>query len=1086
MRWTVGKKLGAGFGVVCLVLAMIVAVNYWTSGQIVKTEERIAHEKGIVATLSEREIDHLNWCNKVNALLTDDNVTALSVETDDHRCKFGQWLYGEERKQTEELFPGIVSLLKGLEAPHASLHASAVDIDKTFVQADASLPGYLAAKKNDHLAWAMKVEELFLHNQEELDVELDHTKCGFGQFLSGARAQDLARSDLEFGRLLEGCKEPHKHLHDSATSIKGLYQSKHEGLHETLLAREIDHLKWSARVEGLFTMNLDRLDVEVDPHRCALGRFLDGEEASALATMDSEAGRMLDSLRRPHAKLHESAVRIQKTYKQIHPGLVDVLRKRLDDHRRWTASVAAFLLLKEDELGVETDPTRCAFGKFLEEESGKYTRDFPELRLLLDKCRSPHEKLHASATAIQNMVSKGGQNAHEDASNIYQSQTIPALAEVGRFFEQAIEVEEGYVAGQKEALSVFREETASALAETQACLKGLIDHAKKRDTAHAAAFTVYDKQTTPALKATGRQLDALRSYVGRNVASMTKANEVFTAKTKPALEAVQDLIGQTSRQIRAKVSKDEEAAQRSIAASKMLSLVFGIIGISAGALLAFFIARGIANPIGLMVTAARRIAEGDLADKVEVSSRDEIGQLADTFNSMTENLNAMADSALAIADGDLTVSVTPRSEKDALGNAFARMVGNLQNVVSQIITTSEQVRTASSDVSTTAQQSSAGAQQQQKGVEQISSQTGEVSSQMEEVSSQIEEMASGIEQASATVDSQVEFVDRVSTTMEEMAASVQSVAENAGKAQEQGGNAVNEAQKGREAVEAATNGMQEISSTIDGLATVINSLGQRSSQIGEIVNTITGIASQTNLLALNAAIEAARAGEHGRGFAVVADEVRKLAERTAQATEEIETLVKGIQDESQNAVRSTEEGIEKVKQGGELTANVGTVLESVVGSIQDTSEAIQGILASADEQSKAAQDVTGAVTELSGMSKQIAKGMAEQSKGAQQISQAVAQTAKAMEETAASVEEISGITNQVAAGAQEMASSAEELSAQSDGMQELMSQFTISNGGGAASASRKATRQTQVVGAKSAQKREYHFSGAGKAGDGDR
>ena len=195
---------------------------------------------------------------------------------------------------------------------------------------------------------------------------------------------------------------------------------------------------------------------------------------------------------------------------------------------------------------------------------------------------------------------------------------------------------------------------------------------------------------------------------------------------------------------------------------------------------------------------------------------------------------------------------------------------------------------------------------------------------------------------------------------------------------------------------AATDGMEEISSTIDGLATVINSLGQRSSQIGEIVDTITGIASQTNLLALNAAIEAARAGEHGRGFAVVADEVRKLAERTAQATEEIESLVKGIQDESQNAVKSTDQGIEKVTQGGELTKNVGSVLDSIVGSSQDTSEAIEGILASTDEQSKAAKDVTGAVEELTGMSKQIAKGMSEQSKGAQQISQAVAQTAKAM------------------------------------------------------------------------------------------
>ena len=449
-----------------------------------------------------------------------------------------------------------------------------------------------------------------------------------------------------------------------------------------------------------------------------------------------------------------------------------------------------------------------------------------------------------------------------------------------------------------------------------------------------------------------------------------------------------------------------------------LLIAVTVIAVVVGIGLGIMISRSISIPIGKVVAAADRIAEGDLSGSdIGIESTDEIGQLAD---------------------------------------AFSRMTSNLQSMVGQVVATAEQVGAASGEVSTTAQQSASGAQQQQKGVEQISTQTTEVSSQMEEISSQIEEMASGIEQASATVDSQLEFVQRVSATMEEMAASVAAVSENATKAQDQGKGAVSEAQKGQEAVRAATRGMDEISTTIGGLAKVIGSLGQRSNQIGNIVDTITGIASQTNLLALNAAIEAARAGEHGRGFAVVADEVRKLAERTAQATEEIETLVKGIQDESQNAVKSTEDGIKKVKQGDELTRNVGSVLDVIVGSIRETSDAVQGILASSEEQAKAAKDVAGAVEELTGMSQQIAKGMSEQSKGAQQISQAVAQTSKAMEETSASIQEVSGVTNQVAAGAQEMASSAEELSAQAEGLQEIMSQFTLSNGGEKAAARKTA------------------------------
>ncbi|MHC5057191.1 MAG: methyl-accepting chemotaxis protein [Planctomycetota bacterium] len=771
--------------------------------------------------------------------------------------------------------------------------------------------------------------------------------------------------------------------------------------------------------------------------------------------------------------------------------LVSLAEKADAKHETFTRAARELVRNRKDELAAE------ARSNVAMEELDAGSEELAGNLVALE--RHAEERFQVAKQGAAEIAAKGSAEAKQVSALLDQ-----VLVQDINLADVAMEMKASLYALRDACGELLRIEAAASvrgasIAQAEAEVK------KYTDQFEAAYLEFQGLELDAGEKTLNAEIRADFNKLKEQVATMVKSHKEHVAMARAVKKSMVELdgasaeIGGMTHEIEQAAETDMDTAMASADSAQTTAtaslVVTTIAGIIVGMILGILISRSISIPIGKVVKAAEMIADGDLSSgDITVSSQDEVGQLAGAFNRMTVSLNEMAEAAGRISDGDLTVKVNPKSERDVLGNAFARMSTNLESTVSQIISTAEQVRTASGDVSTTAQQSAAGAQQQQKGVEQISSQTGEVSSQMEEVSSQIEEMASGIEQASATVDSQVEFVDRVSTTMEEMGASVQSVTENAGKAQAQGGSAVEEARKGREAVQAATSGMEAISSTIDGLATVINSLGLRSSQIGEIVDTITGIASQTNLLALNAAIEAARAGEHGRGFAVVADEVRKLAERTAQATEEIESLVKGIQDESQNAVRSTEEGIEKVKQGGELTANVGTVLESVVGSIQDTSEAIQGILASTDEQSKAAKDVAGAVTELSGMSKQIAKGMAEQSKGAQQISQAVAQTAKAMEETAASVEEIGGITNQVAAGAQEMASSAEELSAQSEGMRELMAQFTLSNGGGRAtaaeasssgSAARRTARQTQVGPRKTKQKNEYHFAHAATADEGD-
>ena len=140
---TVGKKIGIGFGAVLVVLGIVVALSFTGVGGIVDNAEQVIYGNSLDANMAQKEVDHLNWANKVSDLLTDDQVTKLEAQTDDHKCGFGKWLYGDARKDAEANVPGLADILKKIEGPHSELHASAIDIGRQFHQADASLPQFL-------------------------------------------------------------------------------------------------------------------------------------------------------------------------------------------------------------------------------------------------------------------------------------------------------------------------------------------------------------------------------------------------------------------------------------------------------------------------------------------------------------------------------------------------------------------------------------------------------------------------------------------------------------------------------------------------------------------------------------------------------------------------------------------------------------------------------------------------------------------------------------------------------------------------------------------------------------------------------
>ena len=207
-----------------------------------------------------------------------------------------------------------------------------------------------------------------------------------------------------------------------------------------------------------------------------------------------------------------------------------------------------------------------------------------------------------------------------------------------------------------------------------------------------------------------------------------------------------------------------------------------------------------------------------------------------------------------------------------------------------------------------------------------------------------------------------------------MSQTVIDVAKNASIIAESARAASEKAKAGEAAVNKSIGESTAISQTVNASATVMKNLGEKSAQIGEIILVINDIADQTNLLALNAAIEAARAGEQGRGFAVVADEVRKLAERTAKATSEIGTMIRSVQDEVNEAITSMDTATRRVDTGVALSSEAGSTLREIVSSVDTLQAMVQQIASATEEMSSVAEHISGDVQSIASGANEISSG----------------------------------------------------------------------------------------------------------------
>ena len=307
--------------------------------------------------------------------------------------------------------------------------------------------------------------------------------------------------------------------------------------------------------------------------------------------------------------------------------------------------------------------------------------------------------------------------------------------------------------------------------------------------------------------------------------------------------------------------------------------------------------------------------------------------------------NIMQD--IAQGEGDLTkrLAVTTKDEIGELAHWFNVFVEKIHGIINQAASVTGQVATSATELSGTAEQIAAGSQQ-------TASQTDTVAASTEELSTTAGEIAYNCTEAAQEADA-----------------------------------ATRAAEDGREVVDQTISGMNQIAERVKASAVTIQTLQESSQKIGDILGVIDDIASQTNLLALNAAIEAARAGEQGRGFAVVADEVRKLAESTAQSTQEIAAMIKTIQGETQNAVASMEQGVQEVESGTELASQAGEALETISQRIAAVTDMIRQVATAAGQQTATTNDITENIQQATGVIQQSAEGAQQSAQAAIELAE---------------------------------------------------------------------------------------------------
>jgi len=392
------------------------------------------------------------------------------------------------------------------------------------------------------------------------------------------------------------------------------------------------------------------------------------------------------------------------------------------------------------------------------------------------------------------------------------------------------------------------------------------------------------------------------------------------------------------------VQKKTQEQAEQLKSAIIMGILFCLLALGLSVILAFYLGSSLARPFLVMQKRIATMAGGDYS-----------GEIDPLYMKRTDEFGDMA-------------------------KAFDTLNKNMRNVISNIMRSTDHVAASSEELTASAEQSAQAANQ---------------------VAIVISEVANGAER-------QLKAVEDTASIVGQMSASIQQIAANANNVAGTSAKSADEAAEGSKAVEKAITQMSQIEDSVVRSSQVVTKLGERSKEIGQIVDTISGIAGQTNLLALNAAIEAARAGEQGRGFAVVAEEVRKLAEQSQAAAKEIAGLIGEIQRDTDSAVVAMNDGTKEVRIGAEVVNDAGQTFKRIFVSFNEVTNQIREISAAIQQMASGSQQIVVSVNDIDTISKE---------------------TASQSQTVSAATEEQSATIEEIAASSQALAKMAEELTA---------------------------------------------------------